>query len=155
MKVKKEKLFSIYSVIESFNGQEVKPKFAYFLAKNKRKIEPEIRLLEGVNPMMKKDFQDERKDFLLSFAKKDKKKGIMWKVKGQMPEYEKGVNISAELGNFISKKYEDKKFADSMKEYEDLLAGEIEINFFQTSIDNFPEASSSVVEVLFDMIKEE
>ncbi len=155
MAVKNFELFKILNAVHEIlksTNKNSNARFRFFLEKNRRKLVKEIEDIEESNPFLSKEYNEDRKNYLLELAEKDKEGKVIWEKENIMPKYKKDVNIEEKLTEFNKKKQEEYK--DKIKGYNEILNEDSDIRFYPISIDKIPDAYEKYIPVLYNLIKE-
>jgi len=154
MKVKRKELVELWGLIEQHRKIKNSVKFSYWLAKNRKRIQPEIESLEEAIESSRryKEYDMERARIAKFYADKDKNgKPII-----QNSSYvviEKLNEFNSEL-NILKEKYKDEveKRDKQIEEYNNLLEEEIEFEGFKIKLEDLPDGIEPVfIEVLMDI----
>jgi len=154
MKVKRKELVELWGLIEQHRKIKNSVKFSYWLAKNRKRIQPEIESLEEAIESSRryKEYDTERARIAKFYADKDENgKPII-----QNSSYvviEKLNEFNSEL-NILKEKYKDEveKRDKQIEEYNNLLEEEIEFEGFKIKLEDLPDGIEPVfIEVLMDI----
>ena len=155
-KLKMSELEAMAMAMTQVANTTVSPKFAYAIAKNRKRIMPEVEALQDARKPLK-EFDTKRIELCKEMCDKDENgKPITetTEVPGGHSVMYKGIAGNPE---FDAKHEELKKpYATQFKEIEELEKKEVECDFHQISLSQFPkEITSAVVMALMPLIREE
>jgi len=158
MKIKREKLISMYGLINRLTGEKTSVKFHYLMLKNKRLIEPEMQSLQAAQqpPDGFKEFEAKRMAACTEACEKEDGK----------PKVEKGNFViqedkRAEFEAILLKLKEEykevlDKITENQRQFADLLEEEIDIDLLKIPMSIVPQTMLGAdVELLFDLIDED
>jgi len=154
MKVKRKELVELWGLIKQHRKIKNSVKFSYWLAKNRKRIQPEIESLEEVIESSRryKEYDMERVRIAKFYADKDENgKPII-----QNSSYvviEKLNEFNSEL-DILKEKYKDEveKRDKQIEEYNNLLEEEIEFEGFKIKLEDLPDGIEPIfIEVLMDI----
>lgn len=149
--MKKSEIVKLHAVLfgisDQFKDEKIPKQFAYFLAFNKSKTEPIIKVLSSARPNIDKkytEFETKKKELINKFAKKDKDNNVI--------TFGKEPNISFIIENVsefntqletLTKDYQEviSKTNTEFKEFDNFLDQELEedVNLIKIKLSDIPE----------------
>lgn len=146
MLIKLSKLQSLGNFITAYlNNTDVPVKFAYAMAKNQDKIDRELKPIAAASKALS-DFMKKKVDLCNKYADKDEK-GKPMVVNNTYV----GVDTSIEFRKQFDVLQEE--YAAPLKDMEDLMESEVEIEFHMIPLKDFPEKIPGM-SILFPLVKE-
>ena len=159
MDITREKLIEMWGLMGRLAGEKTSVKFHYLLVKNKRLIQSEIESIQEAQEPEKEYMEYEKKRMSLCEVMCEKDDAGKPKVKNQ------NFIIPEETKEDFDKKMEEMKeeYAEPIekmdkkrKEFAELLAEEVKIDFVSIPLSVMPESIlGGDVDLLFDLINED
>ena len=153
MKVKRRILMDVWRMINRQRGQIHGIKFSYFLAKNRRRLQPEIEALEEIikTPLKYQEYDTERAKTARSFADTDSEGNPIinqsnYVITEKLTEFNEALNK-------LKEKYKEHIDARQrqIKEYDEMLEEEIEFDGYKITLSELPEKiDAESIEILMD-----
>jgi hypothetical protein len=158
MKIKREKLVSIWGLISNLVNKKAGVKFHYLMLKNKKILEPEVESLQksSTPPEGHIEFNDRRVQLCNQYADKGEN-GEAKVINGQFIIQEQKPEFEEKMKEL---KEEFKEVVETMdknqEEFQALLQEEIDIEFVKIPLSLMPEeVLGSEIELLFDIVEED
>lgn len=159
MKINREKLLEMWGLMEKLAQDKCSVKFHYTVLKNKKLIEPEVESLREANsaPENYQEFEKKRMEVCSQYCEKDENGAPEVKDNNFVILPEVRSEFDGKL-NDLKESY--KEMFDGMeasqKEFQELLSGDVEIDFVRIPMSIIPaELTGQEVNVLFDLIDED
>jgi len=166
LKIKNKEIEGLVGMIVNFAGGKEDRKFAYCLVRNKDILETHVKALRAAQDAVPDSYiehEKERIELCKEYCLKDEngkckekidprtKKSVFDLDFEKMPEFEEKIT---ELEEKNKEAVEAKE--DFEKQLRELAEEEVEIDFYQVSLDRFPEKiSGAELDVLKPLIKED
>jgi hypothetical protein len=158
MKIKREKLISMWGLVNRLTNEKTSVKFHYLMLKNKRLIEPEMQSLQSAQqpPDEFKEFEAKRMAACNEACEKKDGKPKIENGNFVILE-EKRAEFDATLQK-LKDEYKEvlEKITDNQKQFADLIEEEIEIDLLKIPMSIVPQSMLGAdVDLLFDLIDED
>jgi len=158
MKIKREKLISIWGLVNRLSNEKTSVKFHYLMLKNKRQIEPEMKSLQEAQqpPEGFKEFEAKRMEACNEACEKKDGKPRIEGGNFVIPE-EKRAEFDTTLEK-LKDEYKEvlDKITDNQKQFGELVEEEIEVEFTRIPMSIVPQTMlGGDVDLLFDLIDED
>jgi len=161
MKTKRENVISVFGVMNVLSEEKTTAKGAYAIAKNKKIAEGEVKAIEEAQknviiPDKFKEYDEKRIKLCEELADKDKDGNPVKINNGQQfaisPESQEVFNEKLQsLREEYKEAIEEKDKVE--KDFLDLLAEEVEVDFHKVKIDDLPDnVTASQIEALDEII---
>jgi len=162
MKITRENLVQLYGALNALSEKEMKAKAAYGIAKNKSKVESEVKSIQEAQQKIQPapevlEFEEKRINLCKEAANKDDNGepitiGPRFDIPvGAMPDFEKKID---ELREEYKEALDQKEKND--EEWVELMKEEIEIDIHQIHIDMMPDTiTPQQIELLGEIIVDE
>lgn len=143
MTIKRREIVEIFNVLSKMKDRKGLPvDFIYTMAKNRKLLREEIDILREVErkPSEYMNYLSEKLRLDIKFSKRDKDGNPIKKGNSYLIEENRAEDYDNALNELVEK-YEDviEETTEKQKELEELLAGEIDINFELLEREKFPE----------------
>lgn len=158
--LKRRDVLNLYVVIESFNNHDNYNKwFTYSLVVTEEKIRPDVRgIIEVSKPSdVYVEYEKIRQSIINEYAERDESNEMVT-FDNMIKIGEKNIDICKEKLKELNEKHKSiiKKRDEDLKDYNELLEGEIEVTIEQVNFKYFPEhISKKHLLALKPLIKEE
>jgi len=165
MKVTREKLFVINGAFDRLSKERANTFFRHTLSKNKQLIENELKAVEAArNKPNEKYSEYEKKRMAACEAlclRDDEGKPCIVDAGTSAARYDFTIEAREEVNEQIEElKIEYKSaiddFEETVKEFNELLQGEVEVEFKKFKLNQLPaEMSGEDMDIIFDLVEEE
>lgn len=159
MKITKKQLIKFWNTIEGIAFVDFNRKFSYCIVRNKMKIKDEINALAEAQKPSEEfvNYENNRLGLCEQFCERQEDGKPMYSNKNYVFSAENKSILDSKM-DVLTKENEDviNTHNEQMKQIVSILEEEIDVDFYQISIDDFPDTiTPDALETLSCLVKEE
>jgi len=142
--MKRREIVELYYAINGLIKKDEKypTKFIYMITKNQSKLGLELDIIKTMEPKSPNGLEQKRMAILSKYITKDDNGNIIWEnEENGMPKYSDMALVKEEIGKLEEEfKPELTEYKNKYEDFQKYLDEDVDILFFKTSIDNFPNS---------------